>query len=71
MHELVGIETQHGWFVPGEGVMIRKIYIYPANLVTYCPLHCWGEWRRDGPTNSSFPIQTLTFYLTDSGGTSL
>eukprot|EP00965_Chrysotila_dentata_P262490 6214581-Pleurochrysis_carterae.AAC.4 len=27
VREVVGIETRHSWFVPGEGVMIRRIYV--------------------------------------------
>eukprot|EP00965_Chrysotila_dentata_P120512 3985239-Pleurochrysis_carterae.AAC.1 len=29
VREAVGIETRHSWFVPGEGVMIHKIYVIP------------------------------------------
>eukprot|EP00965_Chrysotila_dentata_P015480 512256-Pleurochrysis_carterae.AAC.1 len=27
VREVVGIETRHSSFVPGEGVMIRRIYV--------------------------------------------
>eukprot|EP00965_Chrysotila_dentata_P255197 6212139-Pleurochrysis_carterae.AAC.1 len=35
-----------------------------CDFATHCPILCW-----DGHTHTSLSIQTLVFYLTDSGAT--
>eukprot|EP00965_Chrysotila_dentata_P043275 1438319-Pleurochrysis_carterae.AAC.3 len=52
-------------------LLIRRISVHPANIVTYCSLRRSGEWRRDGPIYTSLSIQVSIFYMTDNGETPL
>eukprot|EP00965_Chrysotila_dentata_P243717 6205577-Pleurochrysis_carterae.AAC.1 len=55
---------------PASGTSDSQNLRYSAKAM-YSPLRRWGEWRRDGPTDTSLSIHTLISYLTDGGETLL
>eukprot|EP00965_Chrysotila_dentata_P123552 4084514-Pleurochrysis_carterae.AAC.1 len=57
-----GSLVKHLPSLPGlASLMIRKINIHPANIVTYCSLRRCREWRRDGFTYTSLSIQIYKY----------